>query len=271
MTQRVRSALAASGLIPAEGRLLLAHVLDRDRTWLIAHADDALTTAQAKAFETLARRRHNGEPIAYLIGRREFYGLDLEVSPDVLIPRPETELLVELALERMGDRDAVRVLDLGTGSGAIALAIGRHRPHCSVLGVDASAPALALADRNAKRLGIGNAAFIESDWFDRIPREAFAVIVSNPPYVARDDVHLAQGDLRFEPRSALECGVDGLAAIRRILAGAAGYLAPAGWLFIEHGYNQAESVQALFQDAGYGGVESRRDLAGIPRVTFGQR
>ncbi len=271
MTQRVRSALAASGLVPAEGRLLLAHVLGCDRSWLIAHADDALTTAQAQAFEKLARRRHNGEPIAYLTGRREFYGLDLEVSPDVLIPRPETELLVDLALERIDERDAVRVLDLGTGSGAIALAIARHRPHCSVLAVDASASALALASNNAKRLGIGNAAFIESDWFERVPREAFAVIVSNPPYVANEDTHLTQGDLRFEPPIALRGGIDGLAALRKIVAGAASYLAPAGWLFIEHGYNQAESVRTLFHDAGYGSVESRRDLAGIPRVTFGRR
>src|SRR5450755_2158089 len=180
----VSRALAASGLVPFEAKILLGHVLRRNLAWLAAHGDEPMTAREAKVFDALARRRHNGEPIAYLTGRREFYGLDLEVSPDVLIPRPETELLVELALERIDERDGVRVLDLGTGSGAIALAIARHRPRCSVLGVDASAPALALASSNATRLGIGNAAFTLSDWFDGVPSKAFAVIVSNPPYVA---------------------------------------------------------------------------------------
>ena len=250
---------------------LLMFVLGVNRAYLYAHPERELTAEEQARYGEVVGQRGSGVPAQYITGHQEFWGLDFVVSPAVLIPRPETELLVDLALDKIDQREAVHVLDLGTGSGAIALAIARHRPRSSVLGVDASAPALTLACSNAKRLGIGNVSFIESDWFDRIPREAFAVIVSNPPYVARDDVHLAQGDLRFEPRSALEGGVDGLAAIRRILAGAAGYLAPAGWLFIEHGYNQAESVQALFQDAGYGGVESRRDLAGIPRVTFGQR
>jgi release factor glutamine methyltransferase len=271
MTQRVRGALASSGLIPSEGRVLLAHVLNCDRSWLIAHADDELTAAQAKAFEGLARRRHSGEPIAYLTGRREFYGLNLEVSPAVLIPRPETELLVELALARIGEHDATRVLDLGSGSGAVALAIAHCRPRCSVLGVDVSAPALALARSNAQRLDIPNATFIESDWFDDVPLEAFALIVSNPPYVANNDIHLTQADLRFEPPGALRGGVDGLAAVRKIVASAAGFLGPGGWLLIEHGYNQAESVQALLVDAGYSGVESRRDLAGILRITFARR
>lgn len=271
MMQRVRGALASSGLIPSEGRILLAHVLSCDRSWVIAHADDELTPAEAKAFEGLARRRHGGEPIAYLTGRREFHGLDLEVSPAVLIPRPETELLVELALARVGDHDSARVLDLGSGSGAIALTIAHLRPRCSVLGVDVSAPALALARRNAERLDISNATFIESDWFDDVPCEAFALIVSNPPYVANDDIHLTQGDLRFEPPGALRGGVDGLAAIRKIVTSAAGFLGPGGWLLIEHGYNQAESVQGLLLDAGYAGVESRRDLAGILRVTFAHR
>lgn len=271
MTQRVRGALASSGLIPSEGRVLLAHVLDRDRSWLVAHADDELTPAQAKVFEGLARRRHSGEPVAYLTGRREFYGLDLQVSPAVLIPRPETELLVELALARIGEHDTARVLDLGSGSGAIALAIAHRRPKCSVLGVDVSVPALALARRNAQSLGISNATFAESDWFDSVPREAFALIVSNPPYVANDDIHLTQGDLRFEPPGALRGGVDGLAAVRSIVASASNFLAPDGWLLIEHGYNQAESVQALLVDAGYSGIESRRDLAGILRVTFAHR
>jgi release factor glutamine methyltransferase len=270
MTQRVRGALASSGLIPSEGRILLAHVLNCDRGWLIAHGDNELAPEQAKAFEALARRRHSGEPVAYLTGRREFHGLDLEVSPAVLIPRPETELLVELALARIGEQDAARLLDLGSGSGAIALAIAHSRPLCSVLGVDVSAPALALARSNAQRLGIANAIFIESDWFDDVPREAFALVVSNPPYVANNDIHLTQGDLRFEPPGALRGGIDGLAAIRKVVAGAADFLEPGGWLLIEHGYNQAESVQSLLVDAAYSGIESRRDLAGIPRVTFGQ-
>ncbi|MEO8740822.1 MAG: peptide chain release factor N(5)-glutamine methyltransferase [Casimicrobiaceae bacterium] len=271
MRQRVRGALASSGLVPSEGRVLLAHVLNRDRSWLIAHSDDELTPAQAKAFEALTRRRHNGAPIAYLTGRREFYGLDLEVSPAVLIPRPETELLVELALEHIGEGDSARVLDLGSGSGAIALAIAHRRPRCSVVGVDVSVEALATARSNAQRLNVSNVTFVESDWFDNVPRDGFALIVSNPPYVANDDTHLAQGDLRFEPPGALKGGVDGLAAIRKIVAGAGGFLAPGGWLLIEHGYNQAESVQALLVETGYSSLESRRDLAGILRVTFGRR
>jgi release factor glutamine methyltransferase len=271
MTKRVRGALAASGLIPSEGRVLLAHVVRRDRAWLAAHTDEELTAEQAKTFEALTRRRHSGEPIAYLTGRREFYGLDLEVTPEVLIPRPETELLVELALERIGEHDAARVLDLGSGSGAISLAIARHRQQCSVLGVDVSAKAVALARDNARRLGIANATFIGSDWFGSVPREAFAVIVANPPYVANDDIHLSEGDLRFEPQAALRGGVDGLTALRTIVAGACDFLAPEGWLLMEHGYNQAESVQALLADAGYSSVDSRRDLAGILRVSFGRR
>ena len=270
MTQRIRSALAASGLIPSEGRVLLAHVLQRDRAWLAAHAEDELNVAQARSFEALTRRRHAGEPVAYLIGRREFYGLDLHITPDVLIPRPETELLVDLALERIGERELARVLDLGSGSGAIALAIARHRPLCNVLGVDVSPEAIALAGGNAGSLAIANVSFAESDWFGQLQPGTFRVIVTNPPYVADNDDHLTQGDLRFEPARALRGGVDGLRAIRVIVAGASAFLAPDGWLLIEHGYNQAESVRSLLVDAGYAGVESRRDLAGIQRVTLGR-
>ena len=266
----ISGALARSGLIPIEGRILLAHTLGCDRAWLTAHGDTVLSAAQAALFDALARRRHNGEPIAFLTGRREFFGLDLEITPDVLIPRPETELLVEMVLERIDDRTPARVLDLGSGSGAIALAIAQQRPRASVLGVDFSMQSIALARRNALRLQIPNAEFLHSDWFDQVPREAFPVIVSNPPYVEDFDPHLHEGDLRFEPPVALKGGPDGLAAIRAIVARARDYLAAGGLLLLEHGYDQADRVQALLRDAGFGAVASRRDLAGILRVTGGR-
>jgi len=266
----VSAALARSGLVPFEARILLAHVLGCDRAWLIAHADAMVPGAQAATFDKITRRRQQGEPVAYLTGRREFYGLDLEITQDVLIPRPETELLVDLALERIDERDTSRVLDLGSGSGAIALAIAHHRPRARVLGIDVSPQAIALAGRNATRLQVANVEFTQSNWFDQVPREAFAQIVSNPPYVSDLDPHLREGDLRFEPSSALKGGLDGLAAIRAIVARASAYLASRGSLLIEHGYDQAERVQALLREAGFGEVESRRDLAGILRVTIGR-
>jgi release factor glutamine methyltransferase len=265
----VSAALAKSGLVPFEARILLAHILECDRAWLVAHADAMVSSAQATAFDAITRRRHGGEPVAYLIGHREFFGLDLEITPDVLIPRPETELLVELALERIDDRAEVRVLDLGSGSGAIALSIAQHRPRARVVGIDSSPKAVALAKRNAERLQFANVEMTQSDWFAQVPREAFSLIVSNPPYVSDLDPHLREGDLRFEPSVALGGGLDGLTAIRAIVAGAPAYLARQGWLLIEHGYDQAERVQALLREAGFGDVESRRDLAGILRVTIG--
>lgn len=263
----VARALAACSLVPVDAKILLGHVLGRDRAWLAAHAYDFLTAEQAKAFDALARRRREGEPVAYLTGRREFYGLDLEITPEVLIPRPETELLVDLALARIPDGVPARVLDLGTGSGAVALAIARERPHARVLGADSSPAAIALARRNAARHGIGNASFIESDWFEGLPRERFDVIAANPPYVAAGDPHLEEGDLRFEPPAALTADGDGLAAIRAIVALAPAYLAPRGFLLLEHGYDQAQAVQALLHEAGLVEVRSARDLAGIWRVT----
>jgi release factor glutamine methyltransferase len=267
----VSAALAMSGLVPLEARILLAHVVTRDRAWLAAHGDAELTVQEAKAFEALARRRHNGEPVSYLTGRREFYGLDLEITPDVLIPRPETELLVDLALMRIGKADSAHVLDLGSGSGAVALAIAYMRPAANVLGTDISPTAIALAQRNAERLHISNTDFIESDWFERVPPVKFELIVANPPYVADEDPQLAEGDLRFEPPAALRSGADGLEAIRSIVAKACEHLASPGWLLVEQGYDQADAVQTLMRDAGFAEVQSQRDLAGIPRVTFGRQ
>jgi release factor glutamine methyltransferase len=266
----VSRALAASGLIPFEAKILLGHVLRRDRAWLAAHGDEPMTVDEVKDFDALARRRRGGEPVAYLTGRREFYGLDLEITPDVLIPRPETELLVELALARIDADSPAEILDLGSGSGAIALAIANERPNAAVLGADVSVAAVELARRNALRLNLGNATFIESDWFGAVPKKRYDAILANPPYVKAGDEHLSEGDLRFEPQRSLVAGTDGLTAIRIIVAGAATYLAPGAWLLIEHGYDQAEAVEAMLRDAQFRDVQSRRDLAGIPRTALGR-
>jgi len=268
--QTISAAIAVSGLAPLEAKMLLAHVLNRDRAWLAAHGDAALDPSEARAFDALVRRRSAGEPVAYLTGRREFFALDLEITPDVLIPRAETEGLVELALAWLAPDAALRVLDLGCGSGAVALAIARERSLVSVLGVDVSSEAIELARRNGARLAIGNAAFIESDWFADVPAERFAVIVANPPYVADDDPHLRAGDLRFEPHAALAAGHDGLDAIRAIVAAAPPHLAPGAQLALEHGYDQAEAVRALLKAAGFEAIASARDLAGIERITYGR-
>lgn len=269
----MQALLAQCAIGAREARTLLAHVLGRDRAWLAAHGDEALSHDAAARFEALATRRQNGEPIAYLVGRREFFGLDLEITRDVLIPRPETELLVELALARLPIERAARVLDLGTGSGAVALAIAHERPLAMVVAVDVSPPALAIARRNASRTHIGNVAFMQSDWFEALPDEPFDVIVANPPYVAVGDTHLDQGDVRFEPRIALtpssRTDEDGLSALRTIVPSASRFLVDAGALLTEHGYDQAGAVRALYVSSGYVDVASARDLAGIERATCG--
>jgi release factor glutamine methyltransferase len=270
----VRRALAQSGLVPIDAQVLLAHLLGRNRAWLAAHGDDALSRAEAEAFAALARRRRAGEPVAYLTGIREFRGLALKVTDAVLIPRPETETLVEVALALLpADRDAL-VLDLGTGSGAIALAIGHERPRARVIATDVSPAALALARENARRLGVANVAFVDSDWYATVDAAAagarFDLIASNPPYVAGGDPHLDEGDLKCEPAIALTPGGDGLASLRSIVAGAPARLAPGGALVVEHGYDQAEAVRGLFAQAGFTDIRSTRDLAGIPRVMSGK-
>ena len=267
----VRRVLAQAGLAPLDAQVLLAYVLGRDRGWLHAHAPEALAAADAEAFFRLARRRRDGEPVAYLTGRREFFGLSLAITPSVLVPRPETETLVECALARMAAGLPLRILDLGTGSGAIALALAHERPQASVLATDRSEAALALACDNVQRLALSNVQCVRADWFDGLPDGGrFDLIASNPPYVALGDPHLAEGDLRFEPPGALAAGADGLDALRTIVAGAPARLAAGGWLVVEHGYEQADAVRRLFEDAGFTAFASQRDLSGIPRVAAGR-
>lgn len=254
----------------ADAEALLLHVLGQTRSWLFAHAGDALDMDVQMAFEALAARRAAGEPVAYLIGRRGFWTLELEVTPATLIPRPETELLVELALERLPRDAAIRVADLGTGSGAIALAIASERPRAQVVATDASADALAVARRNAQRLGIGNVRFVQGDWLAPLAGERFALIVSNPPYIEAADPHLAQGDLRYEPAAALASGADGLDDIRRIVTGAPAHLDAGGWLLFEHGWNQGDAARALLREAGYVQVFTAQDLEARDRVSGGR-
>lgn len=266
----VAAALAQSGLVPVDGRALMMHVLGVDRAWLVAHDRDRLSREQADAFFALAKRRRDGEPVAYLTGHREFFGLDLVVTPAVLIPRPETETLVEAALARLPTDRSVRVLDLGTGSGAIALAIAHARPQAQVVATDASPEALDVARLNASRLGLRNVAFVRSDWYSQLPAGAFDFIASNPPYVAPNDPHLVAGDLRFEPRTALVPPADALSALGTIVARAPAHLAPGGGVAVEHGYDQRPAVRALFDAAGFEDVAELRDLAGIDRVVVGR-
>ena len=274
MTPTIRQALVQSGLVPVDAQALLAYVLANTRTWLAAHAEESLTTNEAARFFSLARRRRDGEPIAYLTGTREFWGLSLLVTPNVLIPRPETETLVERALKRIpADRESL-VLDLGTGSGAVALALARERPKGRFIATDVSEAALRVADANARRLGIYNVEFVRADWYSELTlplsRPAFDVIVSNPPYIAASDPHLGEGDLRYEPIPALTAGGDGLAALVTIVEGAAARLVDDGWLLVEHGYDQQDAVRALFESAAFVDLESTRDLAGIARVCAGR-
>jgi len=266
----VREALAQSDLSPVDANALLAFVTGRNRVFFIAHAGEALPQQQIKQFLSLARRRRDGEPVAYLIGRREFYGLDVAVTPDVLTPRPETETLVDAALAHLAADAPARVLDLGTGSGAIALAIAHARPSADVLGVDVADAALDIARGNATRLAIANVRFAHSSWYDALGDARFDVVVANPPYIAENDPHLAEGDLRHEPRGALTPGGDGLGALRTIVAGARSHVVPGGVLAVEHGFDQADAVQALFADACAVDLRRRRDLAGHWRVAEGR-
>lgn len=261
---------ASQRIDPVDAEWLLLHVIDRSRTWLFTHPDGVLGHEQAKTFELLVRRREQGEPVAYLTGRRGFWTLDLDVTPATLIPRPETELLVELALQRLPLDRAARVADLGTGSGAIALAIASERPEARVIATDASIAALEVAEGNAQRLGFGNVEFRLGEWFAPLTGERFNLIASNPPYIADGDPHLDEGDLRHEPASALSSGNDGLDDIRVIVANAPAHIHEGGWLMLEHGYDQGSAVRALMEQAGFADVSTQLDLEGRDRVTLGQ-
>lgn len=262
--------LAASDSPKRDAEILLGFVTGKSRSWLIAFDDTLLSPAQLEQLAPLLARRASGEPIAYLTGEREFWSLPLGVSTDTLIPRPDTELLVEQALDRI-PAGAASVLDLGTGTGAVALAIASERPDCQVTGVDRIAAAVELAQRNAQRLNISNASFCLSNWFSALAGARFAVIVSNPPYIDEDDEHLQQGDVRFEPDSALVAADNGLADIKTIAERAGNYLLPGGWLLLEHGWQQAAQVRAILSENLFIQVASCQDYGGNDRVTLAQR
>ena len=261
--------LAASDSPKRDAEILLGHVTGRSRTYILAFGETLLDEQTLAQLDALLIRREKGEPVAYLVGEREFWSLPLSVSPATLIPRPDTECLVEQALLRLNAQPA-RVLDLGTGTGAIALAIASERPDYDVIGVDLQPDAVALARYNASKLAINNAQFLQGSWFTPVNGQRFAVIVSNPPYIDAADPHLAQGDVRFEPASALIADNNGLADIELIVEQAPHYLEPLGWLLLEHGWEQGEAVRNILLGVGFNAVETIRDYGDNDRVTLGQ-
>ena len=253
-----------------DAELLLAFVLEKPRSYLYTWPDKTVTEAQVAAFMTLLERRQRGEPVAYLLGRQGFWTLDLQVAKHTLIPRADTELLVESALQLADASSTLKVLDLGTGTGALALALASERPLWAVTGVDRIESAVALAQNNQRQLQLANVEFLSSHWFSALTAQHYDLIVSNPPYIADNDPHLQQGDVRFEPLSALVSGPDGLDDIRLIIAQAPSYLTANGWLLLEHGFDQASTVRELLQQAGFIDVSSQRDLSGHQRISLGR-
>ena len=252
-----------------DAELLLAAALGKSRSYLHTWPEKIVSSESALTFAEYLLRRRAGEPVAYILGQQGFWNLDLEVAPHTLIPRPDTELLVETALALLPASPA-KVFDLGTGSGAIALALASERAAWHVTAVDRVLEAVALAERNRQRLQLENVNVFTSHWFSALADQRFDLIISNPPYIAAGDVHLAEGDVRFEPESALVAGADGLDDIREIIAASAQHLNAGGWLMLEHGYDQATAVRQLLQDAGFAQVESRKDLGGHERITLGR-
>ncbi|GAB2930680.1 peptide chain release factor N(5)-glutamine methyltransferase [Hafnia psychrotolerans] len=263
-----RLAACESGKRDAE--ILLGFVTGKARTFIIAFGETQLTNSQMEQLETLLSRREQGEPIAYLVGEREFWSLSLSVSPATLIPRPDTECLVEQALLRLPLAEAVNILDLGTGTGAIALAMASERPDCHIVGIDLQPDAVKLAQYNAQKLGITNARFLQGSWFTPVPQQRFALIASNPPYIDAADPHLSVGDVRFEPTSALVAENAGLADLAHIIQSANAYLEDGGWLLLEHGWQQAVAAQTLLRQAGYRDVSTVKDYGGNDRVSLGR-
>ncbi|MDI1300625.1 MAG: peptide chain release factor N(5)-glutamine methyltransferase [bacterium] len=269
LLQEASTRLQMRSASPAvDAHYLLMHVLKKERTWLRLHEEVRVSAAQHENFDALLARRERGEPVAYLTGSRGFWTLDLAVNRHTLIPRPETEMLVEFALEKIPAGKARHVLDLGTGSGAIALAIKKERPECVVSAVDASRDALAVAAGNAERLQLP-VTFLHSDWFSALPGRRFDLLLANPPYIDADDAHLGQGDVRFEPLSALVSAAHGLQDITRIAADAPQHAGAGAWLAFEHGHDQGAAVRSILLQNGFSGIESRRDLGGHERITFG--
>jgi len=254
-----------------DARFLLSHLLQKSFTWIKTWPQHCLTDEQIDALKAITLRRQQGEPIAYIVGHRDFWNLTLKCTAASLIPRPETELLVELALSYLEDFKQSRVLDLGTGTGAIGLAIAKQVNRCQVIAVDFSADAVALCEQNKQLNQVKNFKVLQSDWFDALGSEAFQLIVTNPPYVAAGDPHLGQGDLRFEPNSALVAADNGLADIRHIIQQAPNYLLSQGALMIEHGFQQADEIRKIFKSYGFIRVASHQDLCGNDRVTLGYK
>jgi len=254
-----------------EAEILLASALDKPRSHLHAWPDKALTSEQDSSFQALIKRRLNGEPIAYILGHREFWSLQLQVTPDTLIPRPETELLVEKALELIPEDQPFHIADLGTGSGAIAAAIASERPNCHIVATDCSAAALAVAQANFKHLGFSNISCRQGEWYSALTSDmSFDIILSNPPYIPSGDPHLGRGDLLREPQHALASGTDGLDAIRHIINTAHQYLKNKGWLILEHGFDQGMKVRSFLEENGYDSIVTHMDLAGLERLSMGR-
>ncbi len=268
----IKQALAESSLKieRVDAQLLLQHVLQVSHTFLLTHTDSKLTQDQSNQYEDLVIQRVKGFPVAYLVGQREFYDLTFYVNTSVLIPRPETELLIELVLERISGNSRYEILELGTGSGAIAITLAKHCPNAYVTAVDLSVDALAVAKANAQNFGIKNITFALSNWFEKLAEKKFDFIVSNPPYIAKNDPHLVRGDVCFEPSMALIAGGDGLACLRMIISGASVYLKTGGWLLFEHGYDQANDCRKLLEQYDFSNILVCKDLAGIHRVSGGQ-